>query len=202
MTYEEREVKFYLQDLPALADRLHVCGAELTRERTFETNLRLDMPDRSLAKAGRILRLRKDSQTIVTYKADARFESGVTARTEIEFVADDFLTARKLFEALGYEAVVVYEKYRRVYQMGVVEVALDELPYGDFVEIEAVNDTLIEGVAQMLGLNWSKSVEANYLGLFEIVKKNASLAVDNLTFKNFEGIDISPQFLEVEPADR
>ena len=201
MNYQEKEIKFYLQDLPAMANRLRVCGADLIRERIFERNLRMDMADHRLQKAGRLLRLRKDDKAYVTYKDHAQIDGGVITRTEIEFVADDFEVARKLFEALGYQVVVIYEKYRRVFKLGDVVVALDELPFGDFVEIEASTDMMIEGMAQMLRLNWQKGIPTNYLGLFEIAKTKAKLNFNDLTFENFENLELLPADLDVEPAD-
>lgn len=201
MSFQEREIKFYIQDLAKLSERLRVCGAEQVRERVLERNLRMDLTDDSLQKEGRLLRLRKDDRARVTYKENAQIEDGVMSRTEIEFIADDFEVARKLFEALGYRVKVVYEKYRRVFRLGDVAVMLDELPFGDFVEIEAPNKTLIEGVAQMLGLNWSCGVGTNYLGLMQNAKVNANLKFNDLTFENFQGLEISAGDLNVKAAD-
>ena len=198
----EREIKFYIEDLKQIAERLRLCGADLGRPRILERNLRLDTKDNELARAGRLLRIRTDDKVSVTYKADARVEGGVIARTEIEFAADDDRMVRKLFEALGYRVTVTYEKYRSRYTLGDVVVVLDELPFGDFVEIEAPNNTLIEGVSQMLGLDFSKGMAINYLGLFDIYKSNREVEFKDLTFKNFEGITVSPEDLKVQPADK
>jgi adenylate cyclase, class 2 len=201
MKYLEQEIKFYINNLARIAERLTVCGADLTRPRTLERNLRMDTIDNSLQENGRLLRLRKDDRVRVTYKDNAQIEDGVITRTEIEFTADDFEVTRKFFEALGYRVVVTYEKYRRVFKLGDVIVTLDELPFGDFVEIEAPNKSLITGVTQMLGLDWSRAIPTNYLGLFEIVKKNVPLDIKDLTFEDFQGITLSPADLEVKPAD-
>jgi len=148
------------------------------------------------------LRLRQDDQVRVTYKDNARSENGVVVRTEIEFNADNLEVTRRLFEALGYRVSVIYEKYRQVYRVGDVELMFDELPFGSFVEIEAANAVLIEGVAQMLGLDWPRSIKTNYLGLFETVRQNRGLDFQDLTFKNFEGLTITAADLAVQPADR
>jgi adenylate cyclase class 2 len=201
MEDQEREVKFYIQDLEAIAERLRVCGADLTRDRTLERNLRFDTQERSLQGAGRLLRLRQDDRARVTYKENARVEGGVIARTEIEFTVDNFAVARKLFEALGYQVVVMYEKYRRVYRLGDVEVTLDEMPFGNFIEIEAANNVLIEGVAQMLGLDWSKGIATNYLGLFEIARAKRGFTFNDLTFENFGDVALLPEDMGVEAGD-
>ncbi len=201
MDYQEKEIKLYIRDLPALEAHLRVSGADLVRERTLESNFRLDTPEKSLKKDGRLLRIRKDDKVWVTYKDRGHVEEGVVTRREIEFVADDLEIVKQFFKALGYDMVAFYEKYRTVYRFGDVEVALDELPYGDFVEIEAPNNILIEGVVQMLGLDWSKRINTNYLGLLENAKKSAGLTFKKLTFKNFAALEISELDLGVEPAD-
>ena len=201
MKDQEREIKFYIQDLEGIAERLHVCGADLTRSRTLEINLRLDTPAHDLYKTGRLLRLRQDDRARVTFKENARVEGGVIARTEFELTVDDFAAAQKLFEALGYQVVVSYEKYRRVYRLGDVEVVLDEMPFGNFVEIEAPNNILIEGVAQMLGLDWSRGIATNYLGLFEIARSSRKFTFNDLSFENFRDLTIQPEDMGVKPAD-
>jgi len=201
MDDQEREIKLNIQDLPALAERLRMCGAAAVRERTLERNLRLDTHDGRLKKEGRLLRLRKDDQVKVTYKDRAKVEDGVIVRREIEFTVDDLEIARKLFEVLGFQVIVVYEKYRAIFRMGDVMVALDELPYGNFVEIEAPNNTLIQGVVQMLGLDGSKAINTNYLGLFDRLKVNLGLGFNDLIFKEFTALDISPSDMAVESAD-
>lgn len=202
MDFQEREVKFYIQDLAAMADRLQATGADLVRPRVLERNLRLDTPEGALGKAARVLRIRQDDRVRVTYKDNARTEDGILARTEIEFTADNFEVTRKFFEALGYPVVMVYEKYRWVYRLGDVEVVLDEMPFGNFMEIEAPNSTLIEGVAQMLGLDWDRRVISSYLRLFAVAKQHVDLPFRDLTFDNFVSVEVSPEDLEVQPADR
>ena len=201
MAFQEREIKFYIQDLPALAERLRICGAERTRERTLERNLLLDTADLRLRNMGSLLRLRQDDRARVTYKEKTHVEHGIRTRTEIEFVVDSFAVARKLFEALGYQKTVIYEKYRVVYRLGDVEVTLDELPFGDFVEIEAPSNAMIEGIAQILELDWSKGIAINYLGLFEAGRSKLGLSFNDLTFENFQEIEVSPGDLGVVPAD-
>jgi len=202
MVYQEREIKLYIQNLSALAERLRICGADIVRDRTLERNLRLDTPDGSLRKDGRLLRLRKDDRVQVTYKDCAEVEDGVVARREIEFIADDLEVVTALFNALGYQVMAIYEKYRSIFRLGDVVVTLDELPYGDFVEIEAPNNTLIEGVVQMLGLDKSKAITTNYLGLFDRLKENLGLEFNDLIFEKFTDLDVSPSDIAVEPADR
>lgn len=202
MEYQEQEVKFYIEDLEGLIARAQATGADLIRPRILERNLRLDTPKGDFARDSRVLRIRQDDGVRVTYKDNARSEKGMVVRTEIEFTTDNLEVTRKFFEALGYQVTVIYEKYRQVYRIGDVEVMFDELPFGSFIEIEAPNAMLIEGVAQMLGLDWSKSINTSYLGLFAIARVHQGFDFRDLTFHNFEGVQVTAGDLEVQPADR
>jgi adenylate cyclase class 2 len=201
MDLQEREAKFYIRDIERLDARLRSTGAELTQPRLLERNYRLDTPEGNLQQAGRVLRIRKDDQVRVTYKDNARNEAGVITRTEIEFTTDNLEITRTFFEALGYPVSVVYEKYRRVYQLGDVEVMLDEMPIGAFVEVEAPSNTLIDGVTQMLGLDRSKAIPASYLALFETARGNMGFEFRDMTFENFEGLTLTAGDIGVQPAD-
>ena len=201
MEYQEQEAKFYIENLNELIARAQATGADLIRPRILERNLRLDTPEGDFGRDGRVLRLRQDDGVRVTYKDNARNENGMVVRTEIEFSTDSLEVTRKLFEALGYQVAVIYEKYRQIYQIGDVELMIDELPFGNFIEIEASSAVLIEGVAQMLGLDWSRSINTSYLGLFAIARSHRGFDFRDLTFHNFEGVTITAADLEVQPAD-
>jgi adenylate cyclase class 2 len=222
---QEIEAKFYVRDLDRIATRLHELKARLIQPRLLESNLRFDLPDSRLRSEGRVLRLRKDSEARLTYKDSGKSEEGVLHRTEIEFTVEDFEKAKLFLEALGYQKLFEYEKYRTTYSLdsGSVAVApwrhllpetqklasgfhschimLDELPYGNFVEIEGEPVAAIQGVAEKFGLDWSTSIPTSYSVLFERVQKTLRLDFSDLTFANFEGIRVSAEHLHVQPAD-
>ena len=197
----ETEVKFYLTKPEAYLERVVTCGAQLTQARVFEKNLRMDLPDHSLTKAGRVLRLRQDAETHMTYKDPGEVIEGVLTRREIEFKADDFETARRFFEALGYEVFTAYEKYRQTYDLGTLHITLDEMPFGTFSEIEGESPVLIQAATDLLRLDWSKRINTSYLALFDILKKNLSLSIKELSFDNFSQLNIKPKDLGIHPAD-
>jgi adenylate cyclase class 2 len=122
-------------------------------------------------------------------------------RQELEFTVSDFDTAKALFEALGYQVYTMYEKYRTTYQLWDVEVDLDEMPTGDFLEIEGHNGESIQRAAQQLGLNWETRILDSYTMLFEHVRGQLGLSFRDLSFENFKGLEISPEILGVMIAD-
>ena len=198
---QELEVKFLLRDLPALEQKLKTLGASLVTPRTFESNIRFDRPDGSLSKSGQVLRLRHDIHNVMTYKGSARDQQGVTSRQEIEFKVSNFAAARHLIEALGYQIIVAYEKYRTTYALEGVEVMLDEMPYGNFCEIEGSDPALIQVLAGKLGLNWAARSPSSYMELFQQVRRNRRLSFRDLYFSNFKELAICPDDLGLTPAE-
>ena len=198
---EELEVKFYLANLEELQNRLERLGAQIVQARTFECNLRFDTPELSLTKNAQVLRLRRDLANRLTYKGPGKVKEGVSARKEIEVTVGDFEETKKLLEALGYQVSMVYEKYRAVYEYESVLITLDEMPFGNFAEIEGPDANRIHRTCRQLSLLWELRTLQSYAMLFEIVKRNLKLELRDLTFENFIKIKIGPSHLELAPAD-
>ena len=200
-TMQEIEAKFYVLDLKKIETRLQRLEAHLIQSRILETNIRFDLPNASLRSEGRVLRLRQDTEARLTYKSGSVREQGVSSRTEIEFVVEDFQKAKLLLEALGYQKLLEYEKYRTIYELANCHIMLDELPYGNFVEIEGKNIQAIHIMAEKLKLNRNAAITISYSALFEKVHQILKLTFKDLTFANFERIKVSPEHLQVQPAD-
>jgi adenylate cyclase, class 2 len=198
---QELEVKFYLSKRMEMEAKLNALG-QLSAPRVHEINLRLDTAKLSLLASGKLLRLRQDSRARVTYKGPGSEEGGVRLRQELEFTVSDFDTARALFEALGYQVYMMYEKYRTTYQLGNVEVALDEMPTGDFLEIEGPDSESIRNAAQQLELTWETRILDSYTVLFTRTRAQMGFDFRDLSFENFKGMSITPQVMGIMIADQ
>jgi adenylate cyclase class 2 len=196
----ETEVKFYVQDLPAVRERLTEAGASVLAKRVHELNLRFDTAAQELRRSGRALRLRRDDSITLTFKGPSNTADGIRTREEIEVRLDDLERGQDLLTGLGYHVTFTYEKYRTTYGLLGAEVMLDELPYGDFVEIEG-DGAVLKAVAEMLGLSWSCAVTDSYAGLFDKVVAARGLQLSALTFVNFAPIGVEPADLGVTAAD-
>lgn len=197
----EVEVKFFLTDQKSFEKRVRSIGAVLVRPRTREVNYRFDTPDMKLSKERRVLRLRQDSSTLLTYKGPAQVNDNVSMRPEIELEVNDFMAASDLLEALGFQLNVKYEKWRTIYQLGELEITLDEMPFGNFTEIEGGDPAAIQKTASLLALDWNTRILDSYLVLFDRLKTNKKLEVQDLTFEALKNLDISPADLGVKVAD-
>src|SRR5581483_3084840 len=197
---KETEVKFYVNNLQNIEMRLHSLEAHLIEPRTHEVNLRFDTPASDLQRGGKVLRLRQDKAVHLTYKDESQLKDGALTRREIEFEVSDFERAKQFVEALGYQIIFLYEKYRTTYEVDDAHIMLDETPIGGFVEIEGELDSL-KPIAEKLGLDWEAAVPASYHALFERVRKARGLTFRDLSFENFKGMKISPADLGAKPAD-
>ena len=197
---QEIEVKFLVRDLKVIEERLIALGASRSAERVRETNLRFDTPEGELTRRHQVLRLRQDAGAVMTFKGPAQAGESVSVRQEIEFEVSDFGAAQRLLEALGYVVSVIYEKYRTTYSLGALEVVLDEMPFGSFLEIEGPDSASIQRLAEDLRLDWPARSSASYLALFNQLRAARSLSAQNLTFAELAGVNAAPEDLGLRYA--
>lgn len=190
----EVEVKFHVPDLATFRERLLSAGATLHKPRIYERNVRYDNAWEGLRRKGQLLRLRQDTAVRLTFKGVAHNDRNpaleAKVREELEVSIDDFDTAALILQRIGFEAKQVYEKYRETFHFGPVEVVLDEMPFGNFVELEG-DEPAIRQAAARLDLNWQQRILDNYLTLFGRLKEYHHLPFDDLTFVNFNGLNVT-----------
>ena len=187
----EVEVKFMLRDLDAFRRRLADVGAEVVAPRVFERNVRFDTAGEALLARQQLLRLRQDTRVRLTFKGPVAEDvvSEAKVREEIELEVGDFDRMSAVLQRLGFLPVQIYEKYRETYQWRDVEIVLDEMPFGNFIELEGPG-TELKPVAEALGLDWSRRILANYLALMELCRQSFDLPFSDLTFENFVGLSV------------
>jgi adenylate cyclase class 2 len=198
----EIETKFHVRDLKKIETRLQALEARLVQPRQFEKNLRFDLPDGSLRKTYRVLRLRQDEKAVLTFKGPgSKAMDGIRAREEWEVHVSDFATTQKILESLGYSIQFIYEKYRTTYIIDSSHVMLDELPFGHFVEIEGETQSDITTLADHLQLNRAAAIPDSYQVHFDSIKTALGLSFRDLTFENFSEIDVPESALGVKFSD-
>ncbi|MFO7666151.1 MAG: class IV adenylate cyclase [Desulfobacterales bacterium] len=195
MEHIETEVKFFITDPVVLREKLISLGA-ISGGNTFETNIRFEDKDKNLIKNKSLLRLRKDSKTILTFKSQPPYtDSRFKMLRELEIEVSDFSTAIRILESLGFIQEQIYEKWRETLVLGSIYFCIDKMPYGDFLEIEGTKEEITE-YASLLGLEWEERILLNYLELFDILKKSLNLSFSDITFENFKNVraDFSKYF--------
>ena len=177
----ETEKKYRLSPkrLDEITNKLHRLGAQFRKE-VFEVNYQHrggDMDER-----GATLRLRKIGDfTVLTYKEKVKSEDGAKQRLEYETSVADVEAMEKIIERLGYKLTAVYEKRRKYWHLGNVEVVLDELPFGHLIEIEGTLEES-EKAESLLGL---KAVEREPRGYPRLTIKYGK-TVEGIAVARFE----------------
>ncbi|HEX8250741.1 MAG TPA: class IV adenylate cyclase [Pyrinomonadaceae bacterium] len=137
----EIEKKYRLDDQrrPKIIAKLKELGAEFLREDFEENYLHRG---NLLEERNALLRLRKIGDTaILTYKERLRSNDDIKHKIEFETEVADVAATESIIEKLGYRLDVVYEKRRRTWHFDKVEVVMDDLPFGLYMEIEGeIND--------------------------------------------------------------
>lgn len=137
----EKKYQIDKKRLVELMAKLGDLGAIFSYE-TFEENYLhrgglLDM-------SNSVLRLRKtDARTLLTYKEKVETDNHFKHQIEFETEVSDVDATESIIGKLGYKLSVIYEKYRKAWHLGNVEVVLDELPFGYYMEIEGSMDDIL-----------------------------------------------------------
>ena len=158
----EKKYRLTEQQAKALPQRLRLIGSERC-DSEFEVNTLYSSPGLDLE--GAVLRLRRIGQrAILTFKKRFSSPSSVKRQLEEETEVDDGDAMARILDRLGFKPSLIYEKRRETWKHHSTEVAIDELPFGWFLEIEGEEADIV-AVERALGLDESTAEEATYPAL-------------------------------------
>jgi adenylate cyclase class 2 len=181
----EIEIKFSVEDLPGLAQRLEGAGFRLQTSRTLESSVLYDTPERKMRARTEILRIRNYAgRWTVTHKRIP--DSGVGEgrhkhRIETETEVSDGEAMAEVFLSLGLVAAFRYEKWRAEWTDGEGQCVVDETPIGDYAELEGTPEW-IDRAALRLGVQHSEYITLSYGRLFDIWRQQRHSTAEDLTF--------------------
>jgi adenylate cyclase class 2 len=182
----ETEVKIRVADREALEQKLPALGFRRVTARTLERNTLYDKPDRELRNSRQILRIREyGNKWVATHK---RVPSGLSEegphknRVETETEVADGPVLGKIFEALGFSPVFVYEKWRTEWADRDGHLVLDETPLGIYAELEGPSEW-IDATARQLGISEADFITLSYGRIFELWRDQTGSKATNFTFE-------------------
>ena len=166
----EAKISLLEKDLAELRSKLKEYGARLCKPRLLEENTFFDFPDRRLQEADSALRVRVyGKEYMLTYKGASQEHPLLKLREEIETRVDDALELMSLLKIIGFECSFFYRKHREIYDLelssGLVEISLDETPFGCFAEIEG-SEEAIQSAVDILGWDTTFFVNETYAQLY------------------------------------
>ena len=135
MSFEiEKKYRLSVEERDRVRASLADAGAKFIR-RDREENTIYSSP--ALREIGAILRIRKtEERTILTFKQ--RIENAFDVKNQIEHETEiaDAGAIEEIVSGLGLSPVIVYEKFRDTWTYRSVEIVIDELPFGLYMEVE------------------------------------------------------------------
>ncbi len=184
---KEVEIKFRIENLPALTQALNRAGFKRRTRSTHEVNSLYDLAGQKLRKRGEVLRLRKYGDTwVLTHKTKGKGRHQTTTRhkvrVELETQVQNGLQMDSILRALGFEPTFCYEKYRAEWSDGKGHVVLDETPLGNFGEIEGP-PRWIDQTARALGIAPAAYVTKTYAELFFDWKRASRSQASGMLFR-------------------
>jgi adenylate cyclase class 2 len=192
----ETEVKFRVQDVARVEQRLREAGFRRETPRTFERNVLYDTPERRLRLDRQILRIRQyGDKWVLTHKAiPAEGDTGLyKQRVETETTVGDGETVAAILASLGFTPAFTYEKWRTEWTDGTGHCVIDETPIGTYAELEGPEDW-IDKTAAAADIHQSQLQNESYGRLFDLWKEQTGSPANDLTFAaigDFSAVPVS-----------
>lgn len=141
MSFEiEKKYRLTAEQREQVLQKLREVGAQFEAEDS-EENVLYRGGDLNFKSS--ILRLRKTAnKAVLTYKEALPGESDIKRRIEQETAVEDAEKMHEILRSIGFVPSLVYEKRRQTWQFETVEIVVDELPFGLFLEIEGSEEAI------------------------------------------------------------
>ncbi|MGA2978390.1 MAG: class IV adenylate cyclase [Terriglobales bacterium] len=179
---KEIEIKFRIENLPALTRALKQAGFKQLTRSTHEMNALYDLPGQKLRKQGEMLRLRKYGEAwTLTHKSKSK-DGRHKVRVELETRVENGPAMDAILRALGFTPTFRYEKYRAEWSDGKGHVVVDETPIGNFGEIEGT-PRWIDHTARALGIGRGDYITQTYAPMFFEWKGRTNSTATEMTFR-------------------
>lgn len=181
----EVEAKFLNVNHDQLRKKLKELGAVCKRPVTVMRRQNFDYQDSQLEQKGGWIRVRDegDKVTLAYKQLNDRTLHGTA---EVNMVVNNFDIAVEFLLAIGMKRTSYQETKRESWQLGDIEIELDEWPWiKPFVEIEASTEKKLRQISKNLGLDWKKvlhgSVEIAYTAEYKMTEPEVN-AISQLKF--------------------
>ncbi len=170
----EIEAKFLNIDPDDLREKLLGIGAVMKYPEILMKRNVYDDKEGNLRKIGGWVRVR-DEGDVVTMSYKQLNDRTVHGTKEVTVIVNDFATTCLFLESVGFVSKSYQETKREKWMLGEAEITIDTWPWiPTFVEIEALDEDSLKGIAAKLGFDWSKalhgSVETAYQAVYDVTE--------------------------------
>jgi adenylate cyclase class 2 len=155
----EKKYRLTKRQRDSVLRRLSEIGAKLQGEEFEENTL---YSGAGIDAGVSVLRLRRiGDRALLTYKKRFPDSAEIKRQRENETRVDDPDAVNAILDGLGYRPALVYEKRRQTWTLGRSEIAIDELPFGLFMEIEGSERDILSA-ERKIGLKGLRAEHSTY----------------------------------------
>lgn len=159
----ESQVKFKLKKIPDILKTLRENEAVFLGG-SYEKTIKYDDGKGTFNKNGILLRTMNGFENKITLK-----EMSENHFTEVE--VEDAEAINYIFSKLGLTNQLIMEKYRLKWKLKGVNISVDELPFGVYLEIKGTVEQ-INLIVRLMRLNGDEMINITYWDIFEELKNN------------------------------
>lgn len=156
----EIEVKFVDVDIDDMRARLEGAGAVLMQPMRDMRRALIEEPQHAAENS--FIRIRDEGDRVtMAYKRHPKNDEDATidSAREVETTVGDFDATVAIFRASGWHYTTYQESKRETWQLGDVEIVIDEWPWiAPYIEVEADSEQKVREAAAALGFNWDDAV--------------------------------------------
>lgn len=143
----EKKYRMTTQQRERVLEKLRAANARFVKE-DFETNTIFTGGALSVKQS--ILRLRTTAdKTVLTYKESLPGDASVKRRVEHETTIENGSAMNEIVLSLGYKPHLIYEKRRQTWHFETVEITVDDLPFGFYLEIEGEEAAILDAETKL-----------------------------------------------------
>jgi adenylate cyclase class 2 len=175
----EVEIKFKIDDPNLIRKILKREGMHFIGK-AFEKTFRFDTADKNLEQRGQFLRVRTGFKNVITFKRKIKNEE-FKEREEVELEISDAEKMKMILENLGFTKILIMEKYREKWRSDDIEIVIDRLPMGMFIEIEG-EEKVIKEMVKTLGFDFKDRITGTYWDLWREFSKKENIKNENIIF--------------------
>jgi len=165
----EIEAKFLDINHDEIRAKLIDLGAKCVHPMRLMRRVVIDFPDRRMQNGGNSwIRVRDEGDKVtLTHKTTIENEFG--GSEEIEVIVAEYEKTIEIFKAMGLIIQTEQESRRETWQLGRVEIVLDEWPWlNPFIEIEGPTQQVVKKISNRLGFDWKEAVFGSVITIYRI----------------------------------
>lgn len=171
MTRIDKQVKYKINNFDYISKRLVEIEAVFIGG-FMERTVRYDNENLKYSSNDLFIRTKSGIKNVVTLKEIPDNEVSTSfERITTEIEVDDINKMGYILEKIGLTKKFIMEKYRLFFRYGNIDILIDELPFGIYLEIKG-DDKEIDKITKLLNIENENLIKATYWDIYDKIKKN------------------------------